>query len=160
MNEEARHSLYTILEATTEVAITPAQAKEVLDRLSTGSISPQEISAIVARLQGILKTCNDLRREPWKGSSNPLAGHCYVASETLFHLLGGATSAWTPQSISHEGSPHWYLKNKETGEIVDPTASQFQTPVPYAQGKGKGFLTKLPSKRTLVVLRKHFDLEP
>jgi 8-oxo-dGTP pyrophosphatase MutT (NUDIX family)/GNAT superfamily N-acetyltransferase len=95
---------------------------------------------------------DDLRRAPWKGSDNCLAGHCYVASEALWHLMGGPDSGYVPQSIQHEGGPHWYLKHKVTGEIIDPTAGQFKTPVPYEKGIGKGFLTKLPSKRAQVVI--------
>lgn len=95
---------------------------------------------------------DDLRRAPWKGSSNCLSGHCYVASEALFHLLGGLTSGFVPQSVRHEGQPHWYLKNRETGEVVDPTAGQFKTPVAYNQGVGKGFLTREPSKRAQTVI--------
>ena len=95
---------------------------------------------------------NDLRHAKYQGNANPLAGHCYVASEALYHHLGGAASGWVPQFIQHEGSPHWYLKHKETGEIIDPTASQFQVPVPYESGTGKGFLTRDPSRRARVVL--------
>ena len=52
-----------------------------------------------------------------------------------------------PCSVRHENVPHWYLKNKITGEIVDITADQFENPVPYENGRGNGFLTKEPSKR-------------
>ena len=93
---------------------------------------------------------DDLRRPPYKGSSNPLTGHCYVASEALYHLLGSRD--WVPCNIQHEGGPHWYLKNKVTGEILDATAGQFETPVPYEKGRGKGFLTKEPSKRAKELL--------
>lgn len=95
---------------------------------------------------------DDLRRAPYKGDPNPLTGHCYVASEALLYLLG--SDEWKPCNISHEGSPHWYLKNKTTGKILDPTAGQFKTPVPYELGKGKGFLTKEPSKRAKELLRR------
>ena len=95
---------------------------------------------------------DDLRRPPYKGSSNPLTGHCYVASEALYHLLGSRD--WVPCNIQHEGGPHWYLKNKVTGEILDATAGQFETPVPYEKGRGKGFLTKEPSKRAKELLRR------
>jgi 8-oxo-dGTP pyrophosphatase MutT (NUDIX family) len=90
---------------------------------------------------------NDLRKPKYRESPNPMTGHCYVASEAMFHLLGGKDSGWVPHNIKHEGDQHWYLKNKTTGAILDPTASQFKTPVPYQHGRGKGFLTKEPSKR-------------
>lgn len=94
---------------------------------------------------------DELRRTPWRGSPNPLAGHCYVASEALYHALGGPASGLTPEHIQHEGASHWYLR-QANGPVIDITAAQFQTPVPYHQGRGKGFLTSQPSKRAQVVL--------
>ena len=99
---------------------------------------------------------DDLRRKPWKGNPNPLAGHCYVASEAFYHLMGGAKAGFIPQVIRHEGSTHWYLKDK-SGIIHDLTAGQFKTPVPYDQGKGCGFLTLLPSKRAQIVMQRVID---
>jgi 8-oxo-dGTP pyrophosphatase MutT (NUDIX family)/GNAT superfamily N-acetyltransferase len=95
---------------------------------------------------------DDIRKPQYQGSDNCLAGHCYVASETLYHMLGGKESGWVPMNIQHEGGPHWYLKHKHSGVILDPTASQFKTPVPYENGRGRGFLTKQPSKRSQIVL--------
>ena len=73
-------------------------------------------------------------------------GHCYVASEAAYYLLGGRKEGWTPQFVRVAGYAHWYLKHK-SGFIFDPTASQFKIPVPYHQGRGTGFLTNKPSKR-------------
>lgn len=94
---------------------------------------------------------DDLRRPPWRGHRNPLAGHCYVASEVLYHLMGGKNAGLIPQFIRHEGQPHWFLKGK-SGIIIDFTAEQFSTPVPYAESRGCGFLTKEPSGRARIVL--------
>jgi hypothetical protein len=94
---------------------------------------------------------DDLRKKEYRGNPNPVAGHCYVASEVLYHQLGGKGAGWTPQSIRHEGGPHWYLKHQD-GSLIDPTADQFTTPVPYAQGKGCGFLTRQPSARSQSIL--------
>lgn len=94
---------------------------------------------------------DDLRRPPWRGHPNPLAGHCYVASEALYHLMGGKGAGLTPQFVRHEDQPHWFLRHQD-GTIVDPTAEQFGTPVPYDQARGCGFLTKNPSRRAQVVL--------
>jgi hypothetical protein len=107
----------------------------------------------VALVQSLLT--DDLRRSPWKGSSNLLAGHCYVASETLCHFLG--VDLWKPMFVSHEGAPHWFLKNRTSGEILDATAGQFASPVPYEKGTGKGFLTRQPSKRSQIILQKMKD---
>ena len=59
-------------------------------------------------------------------------------------------------SIRHEDTPHWFLMSPD-GEVVDPTAGQFSTPVPYDQARGKGFLTKQPSKRARVVIGRIYD---
>jgi len=94
----------------------------------------------------------DLRKKEYQDNPNPMAGHCYVASEAVYHTMGGKEAGWKPMSIQHEGGSHWYLKNDELGIIVDPTADQFKTPVPYDEGRGTGFLTRQPSKRAKVVL--------
>lgn len=91
---------------------------------------------------------DDLRRAPWRGSPNLMAGHCYVAAEAMHHLSEGRLR---PQFIRHEGAPHWFLRD-EDGTVVDPTADQFSTPVPYEQGRGKGFLTRQPSARARIVI--------
>lgn len=95
---------------------------------------------------------DDLRRPPWRGSPNPLAGHCYVASEAAWHLLGAASSGWRPTFVKHQGVSHWYLKNKDNGEILDITVGQFGELPDYSAGIGKGFLTKAPSKRANILI--------
>lgn len=102
----------------------------------------------MAAVRGALT--DDLRRAPWRGSTNPVAGHCYVASEAMHHLTGGRLR---PRYVRHEGAPHWFLVDTD-GTVVDPTADQFSTPVPYEQGRGIGFLTKQPSARARVVIER------
>jgi hypothetical protein len=96
---------------------------------------------------------DDLRRAPWQGSPNPLAGHCYVASEVYWHLNGGPSSGLVPQVIRHEGATHWFLRATD-GRVIDLTADQFSTPVPYHLARGCGFLTKRPSKRAAIVIER------
>jgi hypothetical protein len=69
----------------------------------------------------------------------------------VYHSLGGKAAGYTPMQIKHEGTSHWFLKHK-SGDVVDPTADQFKTPVPYEKAKGRGFLTKEPSKRAKVLM--------
>ena len=88
---------------------------------------------------------DDLRLSKYQGK-NRLRGHCYVASEAFFHLAGGKRAGYKPMTVRHECVVHWYLLGPE-GEVVDLTAEQFNTPVPYHFGRGRGFLTKEPSKR-------------
>ena len=157
MDEYRILNLYSILEARTNASITALETQTVLDRLRAGNLPPEDAKVIIERLQAILSKCDYLRREPWKGSANPLAGHCYVASEALSHLLKAqGKSGWVAQVAQVHGGPHWWLRHKETGEVLDPTASQFEGPVPYETGKNIGFLTKDPSKRALHVLNKYF----
>lgn len=80
-------------------------------------------------------------------------GHCYVASEAAYYLLGGREEGWQPCHIYHLGASHWYLRHS-TGAILDLTAEQFQSPLNYENGGGKGFLTNKPSKRCKLLLQK------
>lgn len=80
-------------------------------------------------------------------------GHCYVASEAAYYLLGGKESGWKPCYIKHIGRSHWYLQH-ESGAVLDLTKEQFNTPVDYTEGRGTGFLTKDPSKRARKLLQR------
>lgn len=93
----------------------------------------------------------ELRRTPHYSlvGTHPLAGHCYVACEALYHL-GAREDGWLPHQLHYVGLSHWYLARGD--EIADPTSEQFAAPVPYARGRGRGFLTGLPSKRAQRVL--------
>ncbi len=82
---------------------------------------------------------------------NPLAGACYVASELAYHALGGKEAGWTPMNMKWEDTSHWFLRH-ESGVILDITASQFNNPPDYSKARGRGFLTKRPSKRTQEVI--------
>jgi hypothetical protein len=105
------------------------------------------------RLGALIELClsDELRRPIYRGNPCEVAGHCYVASEVAWHLLGGSASRWRPMFVRHECEPHWYLQHEE-GHILDITAAQFFSPVPYEEGRGKGFLTKEPSRRAREVL--------
>jgi len=96
---------------------------------------------------------DDLRQKKYQGDEDPLKGHCYVAAEAAYHILGGKDKGWTPMNVQHEGDSHWFLKHS-SGKILDPTAKQFKTPVPYETAKGKGFLTKQPSARAKKLIAK------
>lgn len=95
-----------------------------------------------------------LRSLPWR--ADPLAvdsaGHCYVACEVLYHHLGGPLGAWRPVHMRHEGASHWFLRDRYSGAVMDPTSDQFHKPptaADYARGRGCGFLTRNPSKRAV-----------
>ena len=65
---------------------------------------------------------DELRWDRWRGNPNPVAGQCYTASEVCRALLG---TAWEPYRVPHERSFHWFLKHRDTGEVLDPTVAQF-----------------------------------
>ncbi len=115
----------------------------------SGFVAPDALVRSVVSVRSNLS--DDLRRPPWKGSDRPTAGHCYVASEALFHMLGGRGAGITVHHIKHEGSSHWFLRMPD-GDIVDPTADQFDTPVPYTAARRASFLTNRPSKRARILM--------
>lgn len=96
---------------------------------------------------------NDLKSKKYKNSKNKLAGYCYVASEALYHLSGGKAAGLKPMFIRHEGEPHWFLQHN-SGAIIDLTFEQFKKLPPYNKAKGKGFLTKQPSKRAKILMKR------
>jgi hypothetical protein len=79
--------------------------------------------------------------------------HCYVASEAIYHLLGGKKYGLKPMNIKHEGVQHWFLQSVG-GSIIDITADQFDSPVPYNKARGRGFLTLNPSSRAKILIER------
>lgn len=92
----------------------------------------------------------DLRRSEYTLNDHPLSGHCYVASEALFHLLG--PDDWKPMVVTYYEVKHWFLQHRQSGWIIDATHAQFETEVPHHLAKGCGFLTKSPSQRAQIVI--------
>jgi hypothetical protein len=82
---------------------------------------------------------------------NPnFTGHCYVASEVLYHLLGGKEAGLKPMNMRVDGVSHWFLKWGDV--ILDPTVDQFKVVPDYRSARGRGFLTKEPSRRAQAIL--------
>jgi hypothetical protein len=85
--------------------------------------------------------------------NNPTFGHCYVATEALYYLLGD--ESFKPcRARDVEGIVHWWLQN-DKGTILDPTAEQYTIrglKPPYEKGRRGGFLTKRISKRAKIVI--------
>lgn len=118
---------------------------------------------IVAAVQSALTP--DLLKPQWRKLARRrrcgLTGHCYAASEAIYHILGGGGEGWVPQVLSHrtwpeglrKGQTHWFLKNRLTGAIVDATSAQFLPLVPrHEAAVGSGFLTRLPSRRAAEII--------
>lgn len=106
---------------------------------------------------------DDLLSPKWRKlrTNRPTSGHCYIAAEALWHLLGGRDSGFTPHVLSHAlwpegldpGETHWFLRRGD--EILDPTAEQFEgTPIAYNIGRANGFLTREPSRRASILIKR------
>lgn len=83
----------------------------------------------------------------------PVKGHCYIASEALYHL-GYKDHGFRPMvgrvPVEQGGGTHWWLQNPATGDRVDATSAQFDAGTLeriYSVGCCCGFLTQKPSKR-------------
>lgn len=96
-----------------------------------------------------------LKKELRDKVDHPMYGHCYVATEALWHLTGQRLSIH--RGKDDEGITHWWLQDA-LGNRYDPTADQYtdrgKTP-PYEHGVSTGFLTgDKPSKRTEILLNR------
>jgi hypothetical protein len=114
--------------------------------------------SLMKRIQSALSP--DLLKKQYVEANkcNPMHGHCYVASEALYHGLGDERAGYVPvRGRDDAGIVHWWLKNRETGEILDPTAMQYTSlgmEPPYSRGTPAGFLTRDPSQRARTILER------
>lgn len=106
--------------------------------------NPAWARPLISTLSGAFSPA--LLKKEFQGGSTPSAGHCYAASEALFHALGGKAAGFIPMNVKVEGVSHWFLKSSE-GCVIDPTWDQFPQSAPYAEATGRGFLTRAPSVR-------------
>jgi hypothetical protein len=125
-----------------------------------------ENNNLIVKIKSVLTP--DLLKGIWKKESdNPMAGHCYIATEALYWLLGGPYSEWKPYVLSHktwpdgldEGETHWFLKNKNR-EILDPTKEQFEgCEIEYDKGTPNGMMNYPVggSKRAKEIIRRIND---
>lgn len=82
-------------------------------------------------------------------------GYCYIASEALYHYMGGKDSNLTPVcGRDDNGIVHWWLRDNR-GNIFDITREQYtskgETP-PYDKGRACGFIGSKISKRAKALL--------
>jgi hypothetical protein len=78
-----------------------------------------------------------------------------VASEVAYHILGGNKNGWKPMVLKINDINHWFIKNDEY--ILDITDKQFKEKLDYSKARGIGFLTKYPSKRSIILLKRIED---
>lgn len=88
--------------------------------------------------------------------SHPFFGHCYVATEAMYYLYG-IKMGYKPNVMRiDDNTTHWFLK--KNNEIIDITKDQFDFELDYSLGRGCGFLTPLPSKRTKDLINKMWKI--
>lgn len=113
------------------------------------------MNVIVPKVQDHLT--DDLLRAPYKKMPNrkKLTGFCYVASETVWYqLTEHQRELLQPHYMRVNGMIHWLLKSKQLNIVVDPTAGQYDEPLNYDNAIKCAFLTKKPSKRTAILLKR------
>ena len=92
-----------------------------------------------------------------QNKSNPMYGHCYVATEALYHLLGEyrLNETFKPFQAKDENNiSHWWLQN-DVNEIIDITSDQYTSVgrlPPYINGRPRQFMFPSPSKRSRNVI--------
>lgn len=122
-------------------------------------IEDDNINNIINKIRLFLEKseAKKLLKSPYNKMENVhyQTGHCYVASEVLYHLCGGKEVFSSYSGRDHDNATHWWLKHKKTGKIYDVTADQYyfinKNP-PYDVGKPVGFLTRIPSKRAKIII--------
>jgi hypothetical protein len=117
------------------------------------------IEELVTKIQAALTP--DLLKPEYreKNVNNPMFGHCYVATETFYHLTKDVyPGRYTVfRGKDDEGITHWWLHDNHNAKIVDLTADQYysvEKVPPYTNGKRGTFLTKEPSKRARIVMER------
>ncbi|MEA1938889.1 MAG: hypothetical protein U9N14_07350 [Pseudomonadota bacterium] len=113
---------------------------------------PDAVARLIAAIQAVLTP--DLLSPKYKGEAKngPLSGHCAVAAEALWHMLGGFRSGTVPHwAPDGDGTHHWLVR-KSDGERLDPTAGQYDGPPPYDKGVAFGYMTRCPSARAQCVI--------
>jgi hypothetical protein len=117
-----------------------------------------EVYELIRQLQ--LALTPDLLKPGWRkraAGEHPTFGHCYAVTEALYYLYG-KSRGFTPHVVQVPAmtTTHWWLQNKK-GKVIDGTKEQFESArivIPYAGGRGNGFLTSIPSKRCALLMER------
>lgn len=102
-------------------------------------------------------------REKHERGCDAMTGHCFVATNAFWHIMGGPEGPYRPKHVKVGKESHWFLVDQRDGSIVDLTASQFgRARVPYERGRGIGMRARPggdlggPTERARVVLDRIF----
>lgn len=95
--------------------------------MSSFCLDPSNVQKQIDNIKQVLTP--DLLNQKYKNDidlNNPTLGHCAIAAEALYFLLGGPLNgliAWVARDV--DDSTHWWLQHKITKQRYDPTAEQF-----------------------------------
>ena len=119
-------------------------------------------AGLITDIQAVLDP--ELLKKPYRerNKTNPMFGHCYVATEAFYHLT---KDEWPGRfTIFHgkddEGIVHWWLHDNHRTKILDITADQYYSDgknPPYEKGRRGSFLTNDPSKRAVIVMNRAIE---
>jgi hypothetical protein len=106
--------------------------------------------------------------------NNPVSGHCAIATECMYDILGGARAGYLPFVCSYHynaggtfipglsksgvNMTHWWLRRPKQsgrgrGEVYDVSVNQYKEPFKYYFGRPSGFMSPTPpSKRARILL--------
>jgi len=86
--------------------------------------SHENIELVSEKIRSVLKPkyLKPYYRE--ENKTNPLYGHCYHSTQALFYLMDKELLVPT-KGIDDRGFAHWFLKEKITGKVFDPTQDQY-----------------------------------
>lgn len=92
------------------------------------------------------------RANKWGFAMAKSWGCCYAATEALFHMAAGQ-EGYRPHVMRVDAeTTHWFLRNPQSGHVLDPTFDQFLAPLDYTRARACGFLTKSPSRRARTIM--------
>ncbi len=119
-------------------------------------MNENEMYLLCQALRRVLRDSPELRQSKYLVQKHPMAGFSYVASEALYHL-GAREAGFIPVTLRVGDDVHWYLRHPD-GRLLDPTADQFREHPPSLlerrSARGRGFLTRHPSKRCRIALER------
>lgn len=96
-----------------------------------------------------------------ENKENPMYGHCYIATETLYHMFVDNEPLrrevlYVYHGKDEFGNTHWWLQDI-FGQIHDVTSEQYTSKgrkPPYKAGRRGYFLTREPSKRSRILIQR------
>lgn len=124
--------------------------------------SDDEFKELIQKIQSALGP--ELLKKPYRerNATNPMFGHCYVATEAFYHIVKhdhpGRFSIY--HGKDDEGIVHWWLHDNKNIRLVDITADQYYSVgknPPYENSRRGAFLTSEPSKRAVIVMKRVND---